>query len=161
MELINEAITQLGSSRKINKINRLNSIHSHTKSNNTKEEWLKAVEMQMNEGISNRKRREAENKEKKLKDLVDDFKKVRDSLYEEYNWKKHNLSDIWKKWDNTVKVARLPSDIVTKNISVSDPCTKAEYNCTFEIGATTTIFGALILLAFCVMKILKKLNISI
>ena len=70
MELINEAITQLGSTRKINKINRLNSIHSHTKVNNTKEEWLKAVEMQMNEGISNRRRREADIKEKKLQDMV-------------------------------------------------------------------------------------------
>ena len=160
MELINEAITQFGESRKVSRAIRHNAHSSVPKRNNTKEEWLKAVEMQMNEGSTNRNRREAISNEKKLKDMVNDFNKVRDSLYEEYDWKKFNLSEVWKKWDNTIKVERIPSD---KPLNVSDPfpCTQSEHNCHTEIGVTAAIFGALFLFAICVMKLMKKLNASI
>ena len=156
MELINKAIEKLGSSRKFSKVSRHNTIPSTTKSNSTKEEWLKAMEMQIDSNGSDRRRRSINTKEKELDNLVSDFKKARDSLYEEYDWKRYNLSDIWKKWDNTVKVARLPSDDFYPNNTSTESCA-----CTIEIGATATIFGALILLAFCIMKLVKKLNTPI
>ena len=142
MELINEAITHIGETRKIGRAIRHNSNGSLAKPNSTKEEWLKALEMQMNEGNSNRNKREAEYSDRKLKDMVDDFKKVRDSLYEEYDWKKYNLSEIWKKWDNTIKVERLPSDKLP-NTTNAFPCTYTDHNCHTEIGTTAAIFGAL------------------
>lgn len=161
MELINDAIQKLGASRKFNKPSRHNAAPSLFKQNNTKEEWLKAVEMQIDAGKSDRKRREVDSNNEKLKKIIDDFKKVRDSLYEEYEWKHYNLSDIWKKWDNTMQVARLPSDAFINNNTNPVPCTHSQSNCAIEIGATAATFGALILLAICVLKLLKKLNFSI
>ena len=158
MELINDAITQLGETRKSSRAIRHNANGSISKRNNTKEEWLKAVEMQINDGGSNRNRREADFNDKKLKDMVNDFKKVRDSLYEEYDWKKFNLSEVWKKWDNTIEVRRLPSD---KPLNTTIPCAQTVCNCHTEIGATAAIFGAFFLLAICIMKLMKKLSTSI
>ena len=116
--------------------------------------------MQINSNKNIRSRRDISSNEDSFKEIINDFKKARDALYEEYEWKRYNLSEIWSKWDQA-KNSKINSTInnSTANLTtdfICEPKNCEPKNCTMHVGVTASIFGALILLTVAFLKLIKK-----
>ena len=169
MELINKAINKLETAKRTRRYNHANTNRSpentkylssiakyinreYTEADD-KEKWLKAYEMQQNRANSLRNRRDIEFGNDNFEEILNDFKKARDALYEDYKWKRYNISEIWSKWEESSYDVTNANPAANLNATI--PFCEPK-NCTMHIGITASVFGALILLLAVLTKLSKK-----
>ena len=120
-------------------------------------EMLKALELQIdaynkikNDGQSIRGRRSTDNVNS-LTEIMNDFKSKRDEIQTNYEWKHFNFSGLN---DTEWKISELPSfsngSTSTEDVCSPIPC---EQNCKWEIIMTSSIFGALAIITYALVKI--------
>ena len=169
MELINKAINKLETAKRTRRYNHANT--SRTPENTKflssiakyinreyaeaedKVAWLKAYEMQQDAAKNLRNRRDIEFGDDNFEEILNDFKNARDALYEEYKWKRYNISEIQRKWEelNYDKESTIPNTY----LNVTDISCEPK-NCSMHVGITASVFGALILLLVLLIKLSKK-----
>ena len=169
MELINRAISKLETAKRSRRFSHDHKNEAKTKflsniikyideantNENDKEVWLKAYEMQSNRAKAARNRRDINSDENALKEILNDFKKARDQLYEEYEWKRYNLSEVWSRWEEKSGNKITINPINCTNDAIPYP-NEGSHDCTTHIGVTASIFGAIILLVALLLKLTKK-----
>ena len=148
MELISSVINRYENNKRSRRFTHIKNILDKYSDQNDKEEWLKAYEMQQDISKSHRNRRNINYEDDNLEMLMDDFKKARDSLYNENDWSKYNLTDVWGSIDDN----RSYTDCNNTGYQTN----QTQDNCIKEIGISATIFGALFILALCLFKLLKN-----
>ena len=154
MELISAAISRFETNKRTRRFNHLKSNFDSFPESDVKEEWLKAYELQQDAMKNHRNRRSINYEDDNLETLMDEFKKARDTLYNENDWSKYNLTDQWSNLKDQMEYESQNKTYKNDEFQYG----LAQNNCTKEIGISATIFGAMILLAFGMWKLFKNLS---